>query len=150
MKRNELRELAMRLTFSAGIDPRPAQAVLEEFLEQEYYKSLEEEDELYESRPETQEELSYLHALVFGVHEHLAELDSYIEKYAKDWKVGRISRVIVAICRVSMYEILYMPEIPGGVAINEAIEIAKTYEEANTVAFLNGILGSFIRGEMPQ
>jgi N utilization substance protein B len=52
--------------------------------------------------------------------------------------------------RVAMYEILYMPDIPAGVAINEAVEIAKKYEEPETVRFLNGILGSFSRDEAAQ
>ena len=49
--------------------------------------------------------------------------------------------------RVAMYEILYMPEIPNGAAINEAVEIAKRYETQEVVSFVNGILGSFVRAE---
>ena len=49
--------------------------------------------------------------------------------------------------RVAMYEILYMPDIPNGVSINEAVEIAKNYEPAEVVSFINGILGSFVRAE---
>ena len=52
-----------------------------------------------------------------------------------------------AIMRVAMYEILYMPEIPNSAAINEALEIAKKYEDEKVVAFVNGILGSFVRME---
>ena len=51
--------------------------------------------------------------------------------------------------RVAMYEILYMPEVPAGAAINEAVEGAKRYETPETAAFINGILGSFVRGELP-
>mgnify|MGYP002508113407 CR=1 FL=1 len=49
--------------------------------------------------------------------------------------------------RLAMYEILYMPEIPNGAAINEAVEIAKKYEDPDVVRFINGILGSFVRNE---
>ena len=49
--------------------------------------------------------------------------------------------------RLAMYEILYMPEIPNGAAINEAVEIAKKYESSDVVRFINGILGSFVRKE---
>lgn len=52
--------------------------------------------------------------------------------------------------RVAMYEILYMPDIPNGAAINEALEIAKKYETPETVKFMNGILGSFVRQELPE
>ena len=82
--------------------------------------------------------------------EHAAELDGYIEKYARGWRFERISLVASAIMRVAMYEILYMPDIPAGVAINEAVEIAKKYEEPETVRFLNGILGSFAREEVKE
>ena len=49
-----------------------------------------------------------------------------------------------------MYEILYMPDIPDSAAINEAVELAKKYEEDETVPFVNGVLGSFLRNEVPQ
>ena len=52
-----------------------------------------------------------------------------------------------AVMRTAMYEVLYMPDIPNAAAINEAVEIAKKYEPAEVVSFLNGILGSFVRTE---
>ena len=85
-----------------------------------------------------------------GVAEHAAELDAYIEQYAKGWRFERISLVASAIMRVAMYEILYMPDIPNGVSINEAVEIAKKYETPETVKFINGILGSFVRQEISE
>ena len=85
-----------------------------------------------------------------GVDEHAAELDGYIAKYAKGWKFSRIPLVASAIMRVAMYEILYMPDIPNGAAINEALEIAKKYETPETVKFMNVILGSFVRQELPE
>ena len=75
-------------------------------------------------------------------------MDTYIEKYAKGWRFERISLVASAIMRVAMFEILYMPDIPDGVAINEAVEIAKKYETPEVVKFMNGILGSFLREEV--
>ena len=61
-----------------------------------------------------------------------------------------IPLVASAIMRVAMYEMLYMPEIPNGAAINEAVEIAKKYETPETVKFMNGILGSFVRQEISE
>ena len=52
--------------------------------------------------------------------------------------------------RVAMYEILYMPEIPAAAAINDAVEIAKKYEDEKVVSFINGILGAFVRAEFPE
>ena len=91
---------------------------------------------------------AYIRRLVSGVAEHAAELDGDIEKYARGWRFERISLVASAIMRVAMYEMLYMADIPAGVAINEAVEIAKSYESPEVVKFINGILGSFARGEL--
>ena len=149
MTRSGIREIAMHISFSLGVNPRPVEELLGELLDKEYYQSLAEEDELYADYP-SQKQIAYLRQVAEGLGEHLVELDFYIEKYAQDWKVGRISRVAVAVMRVSMYEILYVPEVPGSVAINEAVEMAKKYEEPDTVSFINGILGSFIRGELRE
>jgi N utilization substance protein B len=76
------------------------------------------------------------------------ELNHMIEKYARGWRLERISRVAAAIMRCAMCEILYMDDVPNAAAINEAVELAKGYEEPETVAFINGVLGSFVRGEV--
>ena len=149
MTRSEIREIAMHVSFSLGVNPRPVDELLLELLDRDYYQTLSEEDELYADYP-SQKQIDYLGQVSQGLGEHLVELDHYIEKYAQGWKVGRISRVAVAIMRVSMYEILYVPEVPGSVAINEAVEMAKKYEDADVVSFINGILGSFIRGELTE
>jgi len=139
----------MHISFAQNANPRPVSEVLELLLDRDYYQSLGEEDELYGDYPSTKQ-ISYLRQMAEGVTAHSVELDLYIEKYARGWKISRISRVAMAIMRVSMYEVLYMQDIPGSASINEAVEIAKHYEEADTVAFINGILGSFIREEMPD
>ena len=60
-------------------------------------------------------------------------------------QLSRISRTALAVLRVALYEILYMPEIPAAASINEAIELAKGFDEPETVRFINGILGGFMR-----
>ena len=137
----------MHISFALGANQRPAEAYLDELLDKSYYSTLAEEDELYRDYP-SKKQIAYLRQLVRGLGEHLVELDFYIEKYARGWKVGRISRVAVAVMRVAMQEVLYMPEVPGNVAISEAVEMAKKYEDTETVSFINGILGSFIREEL--
>ena len=82
--------------------------------------------------------------------EHGAELDGYIEKYARGWRFARIDRVAAAIMRLTMYEILYRPDVPNRAAINEAVEISKRYVDDDVVKFINGILGSFVREEFPE
>lgn len=105
------------------------------------------EYEIYEQTP-NEKQKQYICRLVSGVAEHAAELDADIEKYAKGWRFERISLVASAIMRVAMFELLYMPDIPHGVAINEAVQIAKKYESPEVVRFINGILGSFLREEI--
>ena len=59
-------------------------------------------------------------------------------------------RMAAAVMRTAMYEVLYMPDVPNAAAINEAVEIAKKYETPETVKFINGILGSFVRQEFGE
>ena len=139
----------MRLCFEISSRECDAKEVLEGFFEGEYYASLASEDKLYESQPQPNHK-EYIEELVLGIGEHSAELDFYVEKYAKGWKFGRISRTAVAVMKTAMYEIMYMRQIPNGAAINEAVEIAKKYDEPETVAFINGVLGTFVREELPK
>ena len=147
MNRTEAREAAVRLCFEISAKECTSQEVLDRFFDREYYDSLVQEDKSMGTYPdETQR--GYITELVSGIADHSAELDGYIAKYAKGWKFGRISRTALAVMKTAMYEIMYMPDIPTGVAVNEAVEIAKRYDEPETVAFINGVLGSFVREEM--
>ncbi len=149
MTRSTARELAMHCSFSLGFTRDSARELLETRLTEECFSAWEEEDELYCKLPGEQQR-AYIEGLVCGVGEHAPELDEYISRYARNWKFDRIPRTATAIMRVAMYEILYMPQIPNSAAINEAVEIAKKYEEPSVVSFINGILGSFVREECPQ
>jgi len=146
MKRSAARETAVRLCFAISENPCDPDEFLSNVFEEEYYLSLKEEDELYKEKP-SKKQLEYIKTLVKGIHEHSPELDGYIEKYSVGWKFGRISRTAAAIMKLAMFEILYMPDIPERAAINEAVELAKSYEPPETVSFINGVLGSFSRGE---
>ena len=98
---------------------------------------------LLEIRP-TEKEADFMDALVAGVQEHVSELDALIEQYAANWRIDRIEKVTLAILRLAIYELKY-EDLPGGVAINEALELARTYASPQSVAFVNGILGSVQR-----
>jgi N utilization substance protein B len=146
MLRSAAREIAVHISFLTGINPLETEELLDIMFDKEYYKTLKDEVPVYSDYP-NKKQLEYIRRLAIGVSEHLAELDSYIEKYAKNWKVERISRTAMAIMRVSMFEILYMPDIPKAASVNEAVQLAKKYEQRETVSFINGVLGSFIKGE---
>ena len=149
MVRNIAREIAIHLSYELSFSDRPIDELLDERLTAETFATLAEEDELYKEAPNAKQ-ADYIRRLVKGVDEHAAELDGYIAKYAKGWSFARIPLVASAIMRVALYEMLYMPEIPNGAAINEAVEIAKKYETPETVKFMNGILGSFVRQEVSE
>ena len=146
MVRNTAREIAVHLSYELSFTDQPVEVLLEQRLTAEAFAELAEEEPLYAEPPNAKQK-AYICRLVSGVSEHGAELDGYIGKYAKGWKFDRIPLVASAIMRVAMYEILYMQDIPNGAAINEAVEIAKKYETPETVKFINGILGSFVRQE---
>ena len=147
MKRSTAREIAVRLCFSITENPSDPGELLSRMFEDEYYSSLKEEDEIYAKYPNAGQQ-EYIKRLVTGVYDHSAELDGYIDKYSVSWRFGRISRTAVAIMKAAMFEVLYMPDVPDNVAINEAVELAKKYETPETVSFINGVLGSFSRNEI--
>ena len=149
MVRNTAREIAIHLSYELSFTDKTMDALLDERLSAETFAALAEEDPLYQETPNAKQD-AYIRRLVKGVYEHAPELDGYIAKYSKKWNFARIPLVASAIMRVAMFEILYMDEIPNGVAINEAVEIAKKYETPETVKFMNGILGTFVREELPQ
>lgn len=149
MTRTTAREIAVHLSYELGFCGLSAQQLLEDQMTRENFARLALDEELYQDFPD-EKQMEYIARVVNGVGGHGYELDSYIDKYAIGWKFERIPRVAAAIMRVAMYEVLYMPEIPNRVAVNEAINLAKKYEDAKVVAFMNGILGSFVRGEVPE
>ena len=79
--------------------------------------------------------------------EHLQELDEAITRRLKGWKLGRISRVSHALLRLAVCEMLYFGDIPVGASINEAVELAKLYGDADAPRFINGVLGAVARQE---
>ena len=150
MTRTAARELAILLGFAAGADgAETAQETMDRFFEPEHYASMAEENPLFAEYPD-ERQMEYIRSLVTLMAERCETLDAYIEKYARGWKADRISRTAGAVLRCAMSEILWLPGGPNAAAINEAVELAKKYEDADTVSFINGILGGFVRGETEQ
>ena len=149
MTRNTAREIAMHLAFELSFTDLPIGEFLNQYLSEEKFAELAPECELYAQRPNAKQE-EYIRRLVSGVAEHAAELDTYIEKYAKGWRFERISLVASAIMRLAMYEIMYMPDIPHGVAINEAVNLANRFSEPTSGRFVNGVLGTILRRKQAE
>lgn len=85
---------------------------------------------------------AYLRRTYFGVMEHLTEIDELIGSYAKGWKTRRLSRVSRAVLRLGTYEVAFAKNIPAAVAINEAVELSKRFDEPRARAFVNGVLNA--------
>ena len=149
MTRTNARELAIQLGFAAAATGEDPAAILERFCDEEHYASLAAEDALYRERPDDAQ-LDYIRRLITLIGENRETIDGYISRYAKGWKIERISRTALAVLRCALCEILYMDDIPDAAAINEAVELAKGYDEPDTVAFVNGVLGGFMRGERSE
>ena len=82
--------------------------------------------------------------LAQGTVDHVEELD------ALNWKLSRISKVSLAILRMAAYELMYVPQVPINVTVDEAVELAKQYAGEDEYAFINGVLGAVIRDMDPQ
>ena len=149
MTRRNARELAIELCYTAFTHDLEPAGVLESFFAEEHYASLAEEDALYAERPD-ERQMAYIRRLIGAVSEHRAQIDGYIERYARGWRIERISRTALAVLRCAICEILYLEDVPSAAAINEAVEIDKNYDDFETVAFVNGVLGGFMRGEFPD
>ena len=149
MNRNVAREIAMHLSYELSFTDLTAQELLDDRLSASRFDQLAPEYEVYGKLPGPSQQ-AYIRKVVKGIADHGYELDRYIEKYAVGWKFERIPLVASAIMRLAMYEILYMPEIPNGAAINEAVELARKYEGDEVAKFVNGILGAFVRAEVKE
>jgi N utilization substance protein B len=88
------------------------------------------------------EEQDFAKNIVDGVIEHLPEIDALITEYAPSWPLNQITIVDRNILRIGVYELKFCEEIPPKVAINEAIEIAKSFGGPSSGKFVNGVLGS--------
>ena len=132
MKRSAIRELTFRLIYS---------------LEIQKAENLEEQIELYLECNEVEDEEAkeYIKDAIFGINEHIEEIQELIEKNLKaDWKIDKKKKIDLSLLKLAIYEIKYK-EIPYKVAINESLELAKKYGEETSKNFINGILASVVK-----
>ena len=149
MTRTTAREIAIQLGFAAVSSREEISQLMDRFFSPDHYETLRGENELYDELPD-EKQMAYIRRLTELTMENRSEIDGYIERYAKGWKLERISKTALAVMRCAICEILYMDDIPNAAAINEAVELEKGYDEPDTVAFVNGVLGGFMRGEFGQ
>ena len=148
MTRANARELAVHLIYSREFTGEEPEQLVEERLDKEYYSKLAQENEIYQERPNGPQ-VRYLDTVVSGVANRTEELNEQIGKFSIGWNVSRISRLTRCVMQLAIFEILYVEDVPTGVAISEAVRLAKKYDGDDTGAFVNGILGAFARSMTP-
>lgn len=144
MKRAVAREIAIQICFSYFFTDKPIQDVLDEFFAQDYYSTLATEDDIYSEYPESKQK-KYITLLVTKVADNYLYIDRIIAENSNGWKPERISKSALNILRCAVCEMLYFDDIPYAVSANEAVELDKGYDDADTVSFINGVLGSIIK-----
>ena len=129
MKRRDARQAAFALVFDKDFNPEVScKEVLDNVIECGLIENYDGDE--------------YIQRVFFGVFDKLDELDDDINRAALGWNADRISRVSRAILRLALYEIRYEEDIPTKIAVNEAVEIAKIYDDEKAFSFINGILGA--------
>ena len=127
MTRREIRELIFKMVFRVEFhDEEEIPEQLRLFMD-----TLESADE---------KDRAYMEHKVQDILAHLEEIDAIIDNSAQNWKTSRMAKVELTLIRLAVYEIRFEEDIPTGVAINEAVELAKAYGEENSPAFVNGVL----------
>lgn len=128
MNRKKSREVAMKIIFEGTINSRPIEEIMEEanfFNEDLDTNSL---------------DMDFIKKIVAGINENLEAINGIIEENSDNWKLGRISKINLAILRVAIFEMIISQDTPEPVAINEAIELSKHYSDDKSVSFINAVL----------
>ena len=149
MTRANARELAVHLIYGRNFTGEAPEEVVATRLNKEYYAKLAAENQVYAERP-SRAQVAYIDRVVAGVANREEELNAKIQQYSIGWDVTRISRLARTIMQLAIFEILYVEDVPTGVAISEAVRIAKMYDGDDTGAVVNGILGAFARSQSEE
>ena len=134
MRRSELREHIFKLLFVSEFnspEEMPEQLAL-------YFEGLEELSDT---------DREYMEKKYALVQEKMGEIDALLNSISKGWKTQRMNKVDLTTLRLAVYEVRYDPDVPEGVAINEAVELAKKFGGEDSRAFVNGVLGRISRIE---
>ena len=139
MTRREIRETVFKILFS--LEFNDVSEIREEAeLELEHASLYDEDDNKMDAVAMTEEEKAYIIDRVEAVVSHITEIDETISGISQGWKLGRIGKAELAILRLAVYEIKFDEDIPVKVAINEAVELAKTYCDVEAKSFINALL----------
>ena len=132
MKRQKSREKAMELLFSMELSKNTYEETIETFIE-DYEMDLKTID------------VEYIKNVVKVVTDNLEDIDSRIVNALVNWKLDRVSKVNLTILRLAVGEMLFVDDVPGSVAINEAVELTKKYSDEKSTSFVNGVLDKVLK-----
>ena len=132
MKRQKSREKAMELLFSMELIKNTYEETIETFIE-DYEMDLKTID------------VDYIKNVVKVVTDNLEDIDSRIVNALVNWKLDRVSKVNLTILRLAVGEMLFVDDVPGSVAINEAVELTKKYSDEKSTSFVNGVLDKVLK-----
>ncbi len=131
MSRREIREQIFKMLFQMEFHS-------EEELEEQFQLVMEELEETDEVKR------AYIEQKLSEIRNHLAEIDALINERATGWKTNRMAKLDLSLIRLAAYEMKYEADIPTGVAINEAVELAKIYSSDGAPSFINGVLAKLV------
>ena len=132
MKRQKSREKAMELLFSMELSKNSYEETIEMFIE-DYEMDLNTID------------LEYIKNVVKIVTENLEIINNIIVESLVNWKLERVSKVNLTILRLAVGEMMFIEDVPGNVAINEAVELTKKYSDEKSASFINGVLDKILK-----
>ena len=138
------RQLAVLLLFAMEENPASPEEAAELFFSEEHYASLQGEDRIFDEFPD-EEQMDYIRRVTETAYQHRDEIDAIIEKHSQGWRKERLASTTLAILRCALCEICYLDDISSATAVNEAVEQGKRYDSPKAAAFINGVLGSFLR-----
>lgn len=132
------RELALDVLYQSEIRDQLPRETLSLVRRAGWSRPMEEEPP---AEPLPEDVVSYATRLVEGVQEHAARIDSQIERFADRWTLDRMPVIDRNLLRLALFELMWMPDVPVPVVINEAVELAKSLSTEGSGRFINGILG---------
>ncbi len=93
----------------------------------------------------SEKDMNYITEKYQKIRELVPKLDQYLDEKVEGWNTARMGKVELTVLRLAVYEMLHDEDVPEGVAINEAVEIAKTYGQEGSGAFVNAVLAKFVK-----
>ncbi len=138
-RRTRARELALQFLYTYEMRGEDAMTDLGPFVEH-HTKTGEANEVEDESVGHREEVANYADDIIRGVHDNLVDLNTWIEHIARNWRLDRMAYLDRNVLRIALYELLFQPDVPYKVVINEAIDMAKRYSTSQSGSFVNGIL----------